>query len=113
MQKSSDTVHFPVVGENENNKMVRTSLRRSMSCERREVCVSCDGSGRRGGGCVSCDGGGRRGGGYVSCDSGRRRGCVSCDGGGRRRGGCVSCDGSGRRGGWWRAKQVFFNSLES
>ena len=102
MQKNSDTVHFPVVGENENNKMVRTSLRRSMSCERRRgVCVSCDGSGRRGGGCVSCDGGGRRGGGCVSCDSGRRRG------------GCVSCDGSGRRGGWWRAKQVFFNSLES
>ena len=51
---------------------------------------------------VSCDGSGRRGGGCVSCDGGRRRGR-----------GCVSCDGSGRRGGWLRAKQVFPNSLES
>ena len=89
MQMNSDTVHF--VNNNNNNMMVRTSLRRSMSCERRRgVCVSCDGSGRRGGGCVSCDGSG-----------------------GKRGGGCVSCDGSGRRGGRWRAKQVFSNSLES
>ena len=88
MQTNSDTVHF--VNNNNNNKIVRTSLRRFMSCERRRgVCVSCDGSGRRGGGCVSCDGSGGRG------------------------GGCVSCDGSGRKGGRWRAKQVFSNSLES
>ena len=92
--------------------MVHTSLRISMSCERRRgVWVSCDGSGRRGGGCVSCDGGRRRGRECVSCDgSGRREG--GCDGSERRGGGCVSCDGSGRRGGWLRAKQVFSNSLE-